>query len=84
MQIIDPLLRAEMVERTAEIADDPRPYLRRPFRDDELSDVLVFEYSSEVIHELWVRLLFADVDPVKQSMALVAVLTTSGEPPHER
>jgi hypothetical protein len=68
-----------MVEKTAEIADDPLSHLRRAYRDDEFAGARVLEYDSDVIHGLRVRLLFDLAAAGRPKLFLMAVLTTSGD-----
>jgi hypothetical protein len=73
---LDPSLLEEVTERAAAIADDPLPELRFSGAE-EPPGALVLEYESDVIRDLRVRLIFADLDLGARRIVLIDVRTNT-------
>ncbi|MEX2218418.1 MAG: hypothetical protein WD749_06615 [Phycisphaerales bacterium] len=76
LRALDPLLYQEVRERVADIPDDPLPQLRMA-SSEEGPSMLVLDYESDVIHDLRVLLLFADIDLGERRIVLMDVRTVT-------
>jgi hypothetical protein len=79
LRAMDPSLYLELLEQAASIADHPLPVMTSPLPED-VGSALVYEYESDVIRDLRVRMLFADVDLGERRIVLINVRTISTAP----
>ena len=70
---LDPSLRDELIDRVARIADAPIEHLRLPLAFGERPGTLVYEYGSEVIGDLRVRVYFDLPDITSRCIRIVGI-----------
>lgn len=84
LQTFDPSLKEELIEHMARIADEPLAELRRGRRGDEAPDALVYEYESELIGGLRLRIVFGEVDVGARRLVLTEIAHSIQPPERDR
>lgn len=71
-------LKEELIERVADVAEEPARYLRRS-RPPEMPGLWVYEYGSAVSEGLTVVLLFDRFDARRKRIVLVGIGRVTGD-----